>query len=270
MRIKLPIKISSALFSISIFICSFAGTAVAEEAPSQSFGEVQNLSITGEVKEGDIIVLSGTKLDISTNPYQNIIVGVMSPKPDYSAKPGTDLSSSGSGNTKYPVISSGVALTNISLKNGEIKKGDFITTSSDKGIGMKAIKSGYVLGTAMEDYKSANKDEKKLIKVALNIHYYNAGASVKTSITDIFKLAALASYEQPKLALKYLASTLVVLVTIIFSFISVGKIARLGIIALGRNPMASKKIYKGIFVNALSSLAIILSGLIAAYFMIKV
>jgi hypothetical protein len=269
MRIRIQQKVSTILFSIALFFSIFTQMASAEDA-SKSFGESSELAISGEVKEGDIIVLSGAKLDVSSSPYQNIIVGVMSPKPAYSAKPDTDLSSSGSGSTKYPVISSGVALTNVSLKNGEVKKGDFITSSSDRGVGMKAIKSGYVLGTALEDFKASNKDDKKLIKIALNIHYYNPGASVKTNITDIFKLAALAAYEQPKLALKYLASSLVVVITIIFSFISVGKIARLGIIALGRNPMASSKIYKGIFVNGLSSVAIIISGLAAAYFMIKI
>jgi hypothetical protein len=260
----------SLLFVTSILLPFCAVARAASDTTAACFGEVAPVSLGDkDLKDGTIIVLAGKDIQQSSSPYQNIILGTICAKPAYSVKPSTDLGASGSGGSQYNVVVSGNSLVNVSLKNGEIKKGDFITTSAEKGVGMKGLKSGYVLGTALEDFSSKNKEEQKVIKVSLGVHYYNAGTSVRTNIGDILKLAALAAYEQPKLALKYIASAVVVIATIVFSFVSVGKVARLGIIALGRNPMASGKIYKGIIVNTLSSLAIIISGLVAAYAMIK-
>jgi hypothetical protein len=266
-----PKKLLSLAFLLALTLPYFTLIAHAEDAPSQAFGVVMNVNLNDkDIKEGDIVVLSGKDPLLSNSPYQNIILGVISPNPAYTAKPTTDISVNSNGGSSYKVIISGNALVNVNGKNGAIKKGDLLTTSSDKAVGFKAVKSGYVLGSALEDYSPGNQDEVKKILVAVNVHYYDTGSSIKTKITDIFKLAALAAYEQPRLALKYIASSLVIIVTIVFSFISVGKIARLGIIALGRNPMASGKIYKGILVNTISSVAIIASGLMASYFLLKI
>lgn len=243
--------------------------AEGENKQQNCFGEVATISLSEkELKDGTILVLSGKDIQRSSTPYQNVILGSICADPAYETKPTTDPGT-GTGDQSYKVVLAGYSLVNVSMLNGPIKKGDLITTSSKEGVGMKALKSGYVLGSALEDFESGNRQDEKVIKVAIGVHYYNAGNSVKTNISDIFKLAALSAYEQPKLALKYLASALIVLATIIFSFLSVGKVARLGIIALGRNPLASGKIYKGIIVNTVSAIAIIISGLVAAYVIIK-
>jgi hypothetical protein len=235
-----------------------------------AFGEVGELSIKdGDAKEGDIIVSNGSELSLSTNPYQNVMVGTVVDKPAATVKPGTLPANGGAGGAKKTVILSGVALVNVTTKGGDIRKGDWITSSDIKGVGMKALRSGYVLGSSMDDYSNKNHEEVKKIRVSINVHYLSTGTSIRTKIGDIIKLAALAAYENPKVALKYVTAIIVSLGAIIFTFFSFGRISRLGIIALGRNPLASKKIYKGILINAGSSLAIIVGGMVVAFLVLK-
>ncbi len=269
-------------YAFTIIALSFAFATTAPHAEDkkdneifgQAYGVVSyvNLGNDKDAKEGDIVIATGNTVFVSSTPYQNIIFGVVTPKPAASVKPKTlpPYAQSEGSSTTTPLITEGVALVTVNLKNGEIKRGDLITTSSVKGQGMKAIKSGYVLGNAMENFSSKNKDDTKKIAVSLNIHYEGGGETFTTRFVDFFKLAVLAAYQSPKLALKYLVVLLTSLVPIVYVFLSFGKVARLGIIALGRNPSASGKIYRGIFINLLISLAIMAAGVGATYFVLKV
>lgn len=66
-----------------------------------------------------------------------------------------------------PYVSEGVTYVKYNSENGTIKQGDLITSSSEAGVGMKATKSGMVLGIALEDASSAT----GLIKIRLLIQY---------------------------------------------------------------------------------------------------
>ena len=62
-----------------------------------------------------------------------------------------------------------------------------------------------------------------------------------------------------------LASTVVVS-SLVVTFLTVGKVARSGVDAVGRNPLASKAIMFSIIMNTILSIAIVGIGLTAAYF----
>jgi len=66
-----------------------------------------------------------------------------------------------------PIISEGVAYVKYNSENGQIKKGDLITTSSTAGEGMKATQSGMVIGIALEDASGTS----GLIKIRVLIQY---------------------------------------------------------------------------------------------------
>ncbi len=66
----------------------------------------------------------------------------------------------------------------ISLENGDIKKGDYLTSSGTKaGMAMKATKSGRVIGIALESASSSS--AKETILVLINPHY--AGVELDTN-----------------------------------------------------------------------------------------
>lgn len=66
-----------------------------------------------------------------------------------------------------PFVSSGVTYVKYNSENGQIKKGDLITSSSTPGEGMKATQSGMVIGIALEDANGTT----GLVKVRILLQY---------------------------------------------------------------------------------------------------
>ena len=103
----------------------------------------QDKKIRTKFEAGEIMTLKDKMLfddDFvqSHTPYQENMVGVATGNNNPQKK--SDI-----------LIKEGIAIVKITNENGIIKKGDFITSSSIKGLGMKAIKSGMVIGVALED-----------------------------------------------------------------------------------------------------------------------
>ncbi len=260
------------VFVLTIFSL-FVWTLSSLKADNISFGIASNLPIIDQtVNDGDIVSTSSKGFFLPEAEYDTGIVGVVGLTPAVSININESSSNGSNGSTlkKYPVISSGNALVNVSTRNGIIRKGDLITTSKTKGVGMKADKSGYVLGSALEDFDSTNKDEIKKINVSVNIHYYASKASNTSSkISDLFKLSAIATTEEPITAFKYIMAALVVIISFAFGFISFGRLARSGVEALGRNPLAAKLIQVGIIINTVITIAIIAAGLVIGLFILR-
>lgn len=257
-----------ALVFIAIFVLSFISLLFKVnlvQAQDASIGIANYFPIEDKnVKDGDIISFSSAGYFLSKTPYDPMVVGVVVKNPAIS------LSSEGDNKTK-PVIGKGDTYINVSAENGSIKKGDPITTSTTPGAGMKATRSGYVVGTALEDFSSNNPKEVKQIAVTLNIHYYYTKAedASKVGLRDILNLSAMATYESPSAVFKYLIAGMVVVLSCILGFISFGRIANSGIEALGRNPLAGRTIQIGIFLNVAITIAIIGSGIAMAYFVMR-
>ncbi len=121
--------------------CTGAGSCDADVA--EEFDAIDG------VKAGDIVVLNNKNyktVQYSSKPYDQEMIGVVSTKPTIIM---------GSGNFRknpIPLALSGVAPVKVCLENGPIKIGDYITSSSTPGVGMKATKAGKVIGVALEDY----------------------------------------------------------------------------------------------------------------------
>jgi hypothetical protein len=68
-----------------------------------------------------------------------------------------------------PVVSDGIAHVRYNLQNGPIAKGDYITISSEPGVGMKATESGFTVGVALENSDATEKPG--LIRVRVMVRY---------------------------------------------------------------------------------------------------
>ncbi|MCA9328558.1 hypothetical protein KC959_02210, partial [Candidatus Saccharibacteria bacterium] len=77
----------------------------------------------------------------------------------------------------------------VSEENGEIKAGDYITASSEPGIGMKATRSGRVIGRALTDY-----DGNGTVMVFIENGYWQAPISI--NLSSIFGEQAAANLSQ--------------------------------------------------------------------------
>jgi len=137
---------------------------------SQSIKQPKNATFVNcsECQLGNIVISDDAKFNkfstvkVSSTPYDNLMVGVYN---EIDVKiidlEGTHFRK---GNT---VITEGVTYVKYNSENGLIKKGDLITSSSTKGTAMKAIKSGIILGIALEDAKKPE----GFVKIRVMIQY---------------------------------------------------------------------------------------------------
>lgn len=175
-----------------------------------------------------------------------------------------------SGTTKgVPVIPNGTVYILVSSRDGNIKKGDLLTTSTIPGVAVKALKDGYVLGTALEDYSNSNKKQVDKIAIDLNLHYFNSKPTILGTLSDIFKIALLPTKDSPTPIYKYLAAAAVVIASFVLAFMTFGRTAAKGVEALGRNPAASKIIHLGIIFNVTIVGLIVLAGLVVAFLILR-
>lgn len=215
-----------------------------------------------DVKDGSVVSSSEEGAVLSSVPYDSLVLGVV-------ARDAAIVISSTEVKDGIPIISSGQVYILVSSKDGVIKKGDLLTTSTIPGVAVKALKSGYVLGSAMEDYDNSDPERVEKIAAELNLHYYNSKPTFPGSLSDIFKIALLTIKEGPSPWFKYLIAALVVLASFTFGFLTFGRTAAKGVEALGRNPAARFIIHLGIIFNVSIVIVIIITGLIVAFLILR-
>jgi hypothetical protein len=104
------------------------------------------------LSSGDLVSIDPSETGFvkkTTEAYDYAIIGV------YSTNPALRLSQQDSaidGGNVIPVALAGRVPVKVSTESGEIKPGDYLTSSSTPGVAMKATKSGGVVGQAMEGY----------------------------------------------------------------------------------------------------------------------
>ena len=196
-----------------------------------------------DAEEGDIISFAEGKYRLSPDALDDHMFGVVS---------GNSAVTLGGDNRQQGlnVVFVGKSFVRVSSINGEIHAGDFISSSVIPGIGAKVDGYGEVLGIALADYREADHEKIGKIPVAINI-------GVNTPLT---RFAA-----HPIETLRYFLALLIGSSSVIVGLIYFGKVARSGVEALGRNPLAARMIQVGVFLNLLLTFGIIVTGAVIAY-----
>ncbi len=254
------------LLVLSIPPLTFAQSDANDDANTRGAGTL-GVARMMEVKEknirdGSIITSSEKGPVFSTLPYDPQILGIV-------ARDAAILLSNSSSDTATPVISNGQVYILVSTKDGPIKEGDLLTSSTIPGVATRAEKDGYVLGRALEDYN--NPDPKKIEKITvdLDLHYFNSKPTIPGSLTDIFKLALLPTKEGPSPIFKYIVAAIVVIASFVLAFLTFSRTAAKGVEALGRNPAASKIIHLGIMFNMAIVVVIVLAGMTISFLILR-
>ncbi len=214
-------------------------------------GIAVSISISDTVKDGDIICSDSNGYALCKKANDPSIFGVVNDKPA----------------AYFDVI---VKNKHLVLSNGEVKiaEGDLITTSATPGEGQKATKNGYVLGVAEEAFGGANKDAKGQILVSLNIHPTSSLSDVKTNLIETVRGGLAGATVSPFATLRYSVAALMVILAFILGFIYFGRVAKAGVEAIGRNPLAGRQIQFNIVLNILLTIGIVIAGLVIAYFIL--
>jgi len=246
------------------FVAAFTPQVLAEEPAVQgTLGVARQVVIKDKnVKDGSVVSASSKGAVLSTVPYDSQVFGIVS-------RDAAILIESDDNNNTVPVISTGTVYVLVSSKEGLIKKGDSLTTSTIPGVAVKALKTGFVLGTALED--ATNNDPQKIEKIAvdMDLHYFNSKPAFPGSLTDVFKFALLPTKDSPAPIFKYMIAAGVVIASIVLGFMSFGRTAAKGVEALGRNPAASKIIHLGIILNISLVFVIVGAGLTIGFLILR-
>lgn len=246
---------------ITLFLCIPSVLAQEQGALAVAQSVVINES---KVEDGDIISSTNTGNYLSKIDYDPSVIGIVA------MRPAVSLSFNKLENS-YPVISSGNGFVKVNTSNGSIKVGDLITSSKMPGVGMKSTQTGFVIGSALEDYSESDPNKVDTIPVALTFRFAisdKASNLIGKSLSNMLSLSTIAALEKPSDIFKYVLAGFIVLISVVLSVFTFGKNGALGIEALGRNPRASQSITLGIIINVLTSVSIVSVGLGAAYFIL--
>lgn len=185
--------------------------------------------------------------------------------------------SSGAGKVK--VITTGEASMLVSDINGEVKTGDKITTSPIAGVGMKAITSTLVIGTAQANLEDAETESRTVTDKGGKKHTVKIGA-IPVQVDKVFYDAPQdrATYVPP--ALQDFANSLAghavspirVMIAgflILFVFITIVVLlyssVRSSIISIGRNPLSESAVHKSLLQVGLTVFGVMAFAVIIVY-----
>ena len=126
-------------------------SASASEAVFPNAADVaEEFNALDDAQAGDIVsAVSGADIRRASQSYDSNIVGVIATLPAYLIRLHKDDPYWGP--NPQPVALAGRVPVNVTNESGPIKVGDFITSSSTPGYGMKATRSGRVVGMALEN-----------------------------------------------------------------------------------------------------------------------
>jgi|SRR5579859_1204366 len=218
-----------------------------------------SVPIKEKTSEGDLICAESTGYQLCNIPYQTTLYGVVTTNPAVAIDNAVASSSS------QLVVFRGKSLVKVSTQNGPIKIGDFITTSNSKGIGQKATQNGYVIGSALEAWDASDSKTIGTIAVSLNIFLTTSSQSTPKNLLYTIKQALASPTLTPLASLRYVLAFAIALISFTLGFIYFGRVAKSGVEAIGRNPLAGRTIELTVLLHILLTITIVFGGLVIAY-----
>jgi hypothetical protein len=233
-----------------------------------------------DVKSGDLVSLTSAGLKKAAIDYDTKIYGVVNNDPlaVYKRADGTGS-----------IISrSGVVNINVMTANGNIKTGDYITSSTIAGKGQKALASGYVIGVALKDFNEGegeqidfkqfeNAEGRKIssgqIPVAIRIEYAEISTSRNANaLLSRLNAALFSNVQDPEKfvnVIRYVASGIVIIFSILVGLFILARVVPKGVEGIGRNPLARRSILLYTGFNIIIVIIIIVLGIGASLLLVR-
>jgi hypothetical protein len=233
-----------------------------------------------EVLPGDLVSLTTEGLIRSAVDYDTKIFGVVNADPlaVYKRVDGTGT-----------IISrNGVVNINVTTANGEIKTGDYITSSTLAGKGQKALASGYVIGVALKDFNEGegetidfshfeNNETEQIssgqIPVAIRIEYAEiSSARNANALLSRLNAALFSNVQDPEKfvnVIRYVASGIVIIFSILVGLFILARVVPKGVEGIGRNPLARRSILLYTGFNIIIVVVIIILGIGASLLLVR-
>jgi F0F1-type ATP synthase membrane subunit c/vacuolar-type H+-ATPase subunit K len=231
-------------------------------ALANSFGVAYTVEVENNAgNSGDIVSYTNGKYNLASKTYDTDMYGVITDEAVLSIVD-TEISSNPSAKL---VVSNGELYVNVTTINGDIKKGDFITSSNTPGVGQRANISGYVIGVALEDYSNSDKNAVGQVLTFVNIRSTYIDNNVRVNLIEALRTGALAPFVTPVTSLRYILAALIIGASFVIGFSSFGRMSGSSIEALGRNPLAKNEVRKVVIFNFFLTFGVMLIGLLISY-----
>lgn len=246
-----------------VFITLFAIFSAAPVFAQQSLsnGAAIGVDVSDKVADGDIITSSSNGYKLSTSAYDPQVFGIVSFKPALYFRNTTDKNN-------VPVVSSGQVQIRVSSVNGNITKGDFITSSKIPGVGEKATENGYVLGRANQSYASNDSKKTGLILMTMQPHFAQLTNDIVHNTFNTFQLGINESFNSPLGVVRYFVAGGITILSFLFGFRFFARASNRGVEAIGRNPLAKQAILLSILINTIITVTIMFFGVAISYFIL--
>lgn len=240
-----------------VFLFLFISPVVYAQENMASVALPLPLLDVAEVQEGDIICFVAKGFSRCNQDYAQSMYGVVTATPAASLE--TDTT-----DTTRLVVTTGESMVRVSGANGAITRGDFITSSETAGVGQKAEQNGYILGVALQSFDDTS-GTIGLIPLSLGIHVTSQLTDARSDLLAFIRKGLSAPTFAPLASLRYLLAFVMVIISFVLGFIYFGRVAKAGVEALGRNPLAGRMIQLTVILNIALTVAIIGAGLVVAY-----
>lgn len=248
----LVLSLSSGLFFTTSAYAQISSLGIATYLPIEET----------RVEDGDIITLKNQGYFLTNKPYASGMIGIVSTNPSVVIR--TDAENS------FPVVNSGTTLVKITGENGNIQAGDFITSSSTPGSGMKAITNGYIIGRAAEDTIFKTKNEIKLVPIIIDIRFINNDESFMGSLTNMFNFGELDFTNRLTKILQLIIAGIILIISFVLGFRNFSKMMESGITALALHPQSGNQIKFAIISNIIVIMLIIIIGATISFMIISI
>ncbi|MBC7512229.1 hypothetical protein H7142_01035 [Candidatus Saccharibacteria bacterium] len=259
------VAVSTAVFIVALAF--FTPVAYAVTSLSESYSSPDDLAI------GSLVSVRDDQTDIveaaESSNSENLLGVVI-------ASGSSLLTLSNGKDDEVQVATTGTLPVLVSDINGEIKRGNHVTASPIKGVGMLASANVRVIGVAQggmtnskeETYKNAQGEEKKVrigqVPVLVNVAYYFKEPE-KTVVPAAIQSVAnsLAGREVGTVAILISGGIFLIMLIIVASLVY--SMIRSSIISVGRNPLSQSAIYRDLIQLSGLVLAILGVGLVSIY-----
>jgi hypothetical protein len=251
----------AALIAAALVLSGSTAQAATTGAIAQTY-----TSGSGDIVSGTMVSLTGTGTVKPASPGDTTLVGVAT------SQPVLQLTADGTGTIQVAI--GGTAQVLVSDINGPVKAGDHIAASPLSGIGMKALQSGDVVGTAGSDLAAAKTTTRTvadsaghptavkvgLVPVAVNVEHYSAAAANALSafVPSFLQDVANAIAGKPVSPVRVLLALALMLLGFITVIIVLNAAIRNGLIAIGRNPLAGTALRRGLVDVLLTAVGLLL------------
>lgn len=145
-------SLSNKIYSIKQELVVDTLNATAFDQPGLGGADLAENYYSSEAMEaGNMVMLDATQsagIKKTTGAYQKGMLGIVSTLPGLTLGPDAP--------NAYPVALVGRVPVKVTTEGGLIKAGDYVTSSSLEGFGMRATKAGAVIGKALEDLDVSN------------------------------------------------------------------------------------------------------------------